>query len=180
MPLPETVRLGRRKRMRMLLIALLVLGVIAARNQLETSKAGAKAPKPRLRPNHIELLLLSRVNHAREHAGRLPLAWSTAMMRAAYFHSVDMAASDCLREEGKSGDTPVDRIALQGLNYQELSENLFASQSNLAHLADSAIAHWLADPRERANLLSVDFRATGIGIARASDGSFFITEDFLK
>jgi uncharacterized protein YkwD len=166
--------------MRMLLILLLALAVIAVRGQLRSSTAEAKAPKPYLRPNHIELILLSRVNHAREYAGKAPFAMSNALMRAAYFHSADMAASGRLAEEGKRGDTPVDRIALQGLTYQELAENLFAGNGNLAHLADSAINHWLANPQDRANLLSTDFRATGIGIARASDGAFFITEDFLK
>jgi len=181
MPVPEMIRLQRRKRMRGLLITALILGVIAVWDQFGRSDAESKGLVASLRPNAIELLLLERVNAARERAGSPPLALSSALVRAAYFHSAEMAAAHHLAYDGPAGDTPVDRVTLQGLNYNELGENLFASSSDsLARLADTAVARWLANPQERANLLSAGFRATGIGVARAGDGSFYITQDLLR
>src|ERR1700749_3139591 len=125
MPLPAGVRLQRRKRMRGLLVTALILGAIEICDQFGSSDAESKGLVTRLRPNAIELLLLERVNAARERAGSPPLVWSSTLMRAAYFHSADMAAAHYLAYDGPAGDTPVDRITLQGLNYQELRENLF-------------------------------------------------------
>jgi hypothetical protein len=181
MPIPEVVRLQRRKRLRGLILTALILGAIAFWDQFGRSNAEAKGLLTTLRPNPVELLLLERVNAARERVGSPPLAWSSGLMRAAYFHSADMAAAHYVAYDGLAGDTPVDRVTLQGLDYQELGENLFAvSDDSLGRLADIVIAHWLANREERANLLSVDFRATGIGVARAADGSFYITQDLVR
>lgn len=181
MPLPEVLRLQRRNRMRGLMMTALILGVIAIWDQFGRSNAESEGLRTSLRPNAMELLLLERVNAARERVGSSPLAFSSVLMRAAYFHSADMAAARYLGYDGPAGDTPVDRVTLQGLNYDELRENLFAgSSASLARLADMAITRWLANPEERANLLSSDFRTTGIGAARAADGSFYITQDLLR
>jgi uncharacterized protein YkwD len=181
MPVPEAVRLRRRKRMRGLLMVALVLGVTAVWDQFGRSDAESKGERIRLRPNPIEMRLLERVNQVRERAGKPPLAFSAPLMKAAYFHSADMAASGYLAHDSPAGDSPVDRIRFQGLNYEELGENLFTgSHDTLARLADNALARWMADPRDRINLLSADFRTTGIGAARAPDGSFYITQDLLR
>jgi uncharacterized protein YkwD len=181
MPVPEAVRLQRRKRLRGLLAAALALGVIAIWDQWEVSRAESHGLNVRLRPAAIELVLLDRVNTARLRAGRPPLAFSTSLMRAAYFHSSDMAATGYLAFDSPLGDTPADRIADAGLAYRELDENVFrGNRGSLSRLAGDAIAHWLANSEDRANLLSADLRIIGIGIARADDGSFYITQDLLR
>ena len=102
-------------------------------------------------------------------------------MHAAYFHSADMAGADYIAYDGPAGDTPVDRVAAQGVAYRELAENLYNGTADRAiKLADLALAQWLADPPDRKNLLSPRFRATAIAIARAADGSFRITQDFAR
>jgi uncharacterized protein YkwD len=164
-----------------MLLTALILGVIATWDQFRRLDNESKGLRTSLRPNAIELMLLERVNAARERVGSPPLAFSSALLKAAYFHSADMAAVRYLAYDGTAGDTPVDRVTLQGLNYQELKENLFAgSSASLARLADMAMARWLANPEERTNLLSGGFRTTGIGAARAADGSFYITQDLLR
>jgi uncharacterized protein YkwD len=181
MPVPEAVRLQRRKRLRGLLVVALALGVIALWDHLDGSSAESHGLNLRFRPNAIELVLLDRVNAARHRAGQPPVAFSAPLMRAAYFHSSDMAASGYLAFDSPLGDTPADRIASAGLAYRELAENIFsAGRESLSRLADNAIAHWLADPEDRANLLSASLRTTGIGVARADDGSFYITQDMLR
>ena len=181
MPVSEVIQLQRRKRMRGLIMTALILGGIAIWDQLGPSDTESKGLIRSLRPSAIELLLFERVNAARERAGSPPLAFSSALMRAAYFHSADMAAKHYTAYDGPAGDTPVDRVTLQGLNYNELGENLFTSSSDsVSRLADNAVARWLSNPEERTNLLSAAFRATGIGVARAGDGSFYITQDLLR
>lgn len=181
LPVPELIKLRRRRRLSGLSMVVLVLAMIAAWDQyagLPTESAGLEC---RLRPNSTERLLLQRVNAARARAGTSPLAFSSALMRAAYLHSADMAAAGYVAYDSPSGDTPASRIIAQGVDYQELGENLCGPfHDGLARLADYALARWLADPEDRANILSARFRITGIGITRTADGSFYITQDLVR
>lgn len=103
MPVSEAVRLQRRKRLRSLLAVAITLGMIAVWDHLEGSSAESHELNLRFRPNAIELALLDRVNAARQRAGRRPLVFSAALMRAAYFHSSDMAGADYLAVDSPLG-----------------------------------------------------------------------------
>jgi uncharacterized protein YkwD len=181
MPTPEVIRREQRKRLRGLLALAVVLAIVAASEHFASSESAATTTAPRLSPNSVEIRLLRLINDARGREGVSPLTFSNSLMHAAYFHSSDMARADYLAYDGPAGDTPVDRIAAQGTAYRELAENLYGGTTDrLNKLADLALAHWLADPPDRNNLLSPRFRTTGIAIARAADGSFRITQDFAR
>jgi uncharacterized protein YkwD len=181
LPVPDLIRVRRRRRLRGLSLMALVLGMIAVWDQIAGFGTESAELESRLHPNSTERLLLQRVNGARARAGSPPLAFSSALMRSAYFHSADMAAAGYVGYDSPSGDTPVGRIIAQGVNYQEMDENLCGPfQDRLTRLADSTLARWLADPEERTNILSARFRITGIGIARAADGSFYVTQDLVR
>ena len=42
------------------------------------------------------------------------------------------------------------------------------------------MAVWLASPEPRVNLLSARFRAAAVAIARAVDGSYYVTLDLMR
>jgi uncharacterized protein YkwD len=181
MPTPEVIRREQRKRLRGLLALAVVLAIVAAREHFVSSESAATTATPRLRPNSVEFRLFRLINDARGRADVPPLAFSNPLIHAAYFHSADMARANYLAYDGPAGDTPVDRVAAQGIAYRELAENLYGGTTDRVYkLADLALAHWLADPGDRNNLLSPRFRTTAIAIARAADGSFRITQDFAR
>jgi len=181
MPTPEIVRRGQRKRLRGLLALTAVLAIIAARDHFVVSEAVDATLKPRLQPDAVETRLLRLVNEARERAGETPLTFSQPLMAAAYSHSSDMAGEGYLAYDGPAGDTPVSRITSEGVAYREVAENLYHGNAiRIIDLADLAVAQWLANPLGRSNLLGPQFRTTGIAVAHAGDGSFYITEDFVR
>ncbi|HUN60094.1 MAG TPA: CAP domain-containing protein [Candidatus Binataceae bacterium] len=181
MPTPEIVRRSQRKRLLGLMAITTVLAIVAAREYFANTEAGGTIIRPRLQPNAVETRLLQLVNAARENAGENALIFSRPLMAAAYFHSADMANADYLGYDGPAGDTPVDRVISRGIDYREIAENLCRRDADrLSNLADHALAQWLANPHDRSDLLAPQLRTTAIAISRASDGSFYITQDFAR
>lgn len=121
------------------------------------------------------------VNDARLRAGATPLALSRELSIAARVHSDDMAANGYLAHESADGDTPADRVRSAGIDYEEVAENLFLDNGpDLDALPQRALAEWQASPIPRANLLAPKFRTIAVSIARAVDGSFFVTLDLMR
>jgi len=128
-----------------------------------------------------ESLIVKLVNDARLHAGVRPLAVSERLVTAARVHSDDMAANDYLAHESAIGDAPADRVRSAGLDYEEVAENLFFDNGpDLDALPRRALAEWQASPIPRANLLAPRLRTMAVAIARAVDGSFFVTLDLMR
>jgi uncharacterized protein YkwD len=127
-----------------------------------------------------EAHLLAMINDARKQAGRDALSLSDKLLIAARTHSQDMAAHLYLAHEGGAGDAPADRISATGLDYVEIAENLFSDgSSDLNALPARALSYWMASPTPRGNLLSPEFRSAAVAIARAVDGSLFVTLDLM-
>jgi uncharacterized protein YkwD len=128
-----------------------------------------------------ESLTVKLVNDARLRAGVRPLAISGRLLIAARVHSEDMAANDYLAHEGAIGDAPADRVRSAGIDYEEVAENLFFDNGpDLDALPRRALAEWQASPIPRTNLLAPEFRGIAVAIARAVDGSFFVTLDLMR
>jgi uncharacterized protein YkwD len=158
-----------------------MLAVIAAREYQANSDAGGTIVAPRVRPNAVETRLLQLVNAARKSAGETALTFATPLMATAYSHSFDMAQAGYVGYDGPAGDTPVDRITSRGIVYREITETIYHGNADRASdLADRALAQWLSNPLDRRHLLAPHFRTTAIAISRAADGSFSITQDFVR
>jgi uncharacterized protein YkwD len=129
----------------------------------------------------LEFKILKLVNDQRALAGQPSLAFSPRLMVAARSHSEDMAAHRYLGYDGPSGDTPADRTRASGVSYVELAETVYsAAAGGLDALSARAVADWLASPAHRAKLLSPRLRASAVGLARAADGTLYVTEDFIR
>jgi uncharacterized protein YkwD len=128
-----------------------------------------------------EFKLLKLANDSRVHAGLAPLQFSPRLMVAARNHSRDMAARGYLGHDSPAGDTPADRARAAGIGYDELAENVYSGDAaDAGALPEHAIKAWLQNRAHRANLLSPGFRLSAVGIARADDGTYFVTEDFVR
>jgi uncharacterized protein YkwD len=131
--------------------------------------------------NAVGFRILKLVNDQRALIGRPPLEFSPRLMMSARAHSEDMAAHHYLGYDGPGGDTPADRARASGVGYLELAENVYcAGAGGLETLPARTVAQWLAGSAYRAKLLSPHLRASAVGIARAADGSFYVTEDFIR
>jgi uncharacterized protein YkwD len=181
MPTPEVVRRSQRRRLRGLLALATMLALIAAHEYFANSEAAGTTVKPLLRPDAVEARLLQLVNAARQRAGETALTFSTPLLGAAYFHSSDMAQAGYFNYDGPGGDTPVDRLGARGIVYSEIAENLYRGNADqTSEVADHALAQWMANPLDRGHLLAPQFRTTAIAISRAGDGSFSVTQDFVR
>ena len=128
-----------------------------------------------------EAEILRLVNDERKRAGAPALKSSQRLMLASRGHSYDMALRNYLGHKGPAGDTPAERVRGVGVDSAALQENLYLDrEADRARLAERAVQEWLRNPEHRANLLSPDFASTGVGIARAGDGTAYVTQDFAR
>jgi hypothetical protein len=128
-----------------------------------------------------EAEILRLVNDERKRGGSPALKSSQRLVLASRGHSYDMALRNYLGHDGPAGDTPAERVRGVGVDSAALGENIYMDRdTDRAKLAERTIKVWLNSPEHRANMLSSDFATTGVGIARAADGTAYVTQDFAK
>ena len=89
------------------------------------------------------------------------------MARQGFFDHID-----------RQGNSVVERARHARIRgWQKIGENLFECEPT-GELASLAIRGWMHSPTHRDNILDPEWRATGIGIAYASNGDIFVTEVF--
>ena len=180
LPLPQALRRQRTLRLGTALIALACATAVAARIYIFQGPPATNLP-PVAPPNPEEGRILALVNGQRVSAGVATLELSERLLIAARMHSADMAARGYLAHDGPGGDTPVDRVRAAGLGYHEIAENLYADAADdRAALPASALRGWLADQAHRDNLLAARFHTTAIAVARGADGTWYVTQDFIR
>jgi uncharacterized protein YkwD len=162
----------------------IVAAVALAALVIRLNSFGGRQAAPTLAADEFgaaESLTVKLVNDARSHAGMRPLAVSRQLLIAARIHSEDMAANGYFAHESADGDAPADRVRSAGLDYEEVAEDLFFDNGpDLDALPRRALVEWQASPQPRANLLAPEFRTIAVAIARAVDGSFFVTLDLMR
>lgn len=129
---------------------------------------GAAAPAP-----HVETSVVERVNEIRRARGLAPLTTDRALTDLARDHSCRMA-----RDEAFGHGSFGDRVRAAGIGYRAIGENL-ARIANGPDPVDRAVNGWMKSEGHRANILSADFRATGVGVCRRDDAYYF-TQLFVR
>jgi uncharacterized protein YkwD len=128
-----------------------------------------------------EAEILRLVNDERKRAGAPALKSSQRLVLASRGHSYDMALRNYLGHDGPAGDTPAERVRGVGVDSASLGENIYLDRdTDRAKLAERVVKAWLDSSEHRVNMLSPDFATTGVGIARAADGTAYVTQDFAK
>jgi uncharacterized protein YkwD len=95
--------------------------------------------------------------------------------RVARAHSADMARRVYLSHVSPEGRNPVDRLHGAGVS----GFTLAAENAGMTSRQDSnreILEGWLHSDDHRRNLYAPPFNATGIGIARAADGTLYYTQ----
>lgn len=120
------------------------------------------------------------INQQRNAQGLPSLIWSDEVARVARMHSQNMATYKFFDHRGLDGKMVNDRADSIGLNkWRALGENI-AFMRGYAQPADFAVKAWMNSPSHRHNLLGPSWRETAVGVAVASDGSYYFTQVFLE
>ena len=133
-------------------------------------------PKPTPKPTGTaEQQVLQLVNQQRAAAGCGALRSDSRLVAAARGHSQDMAVHHYFSHTGLDGSTFVDRVAAAGYpRNQAGGENIAAGYPT----ATAVMAGWMGSSGHRANILNCGFKSIGVGLAHASDGTAYWTQDF--
>ena len=122
--------------------------------------------------------LLADANLARAQARAPALRPHPALMRAARAYSRELARRGELdhfsRRSGRR--TPLERIRAAGAAVGPWAENLARAERLPGDVPIFTVVGWLQSPRHRASLLDPRFRFTGIGVAPAKDGSWYVVQ----
>ena len=89
-----------------------------------------------------------------------------------------MLAGAFASTKGADEEGATARIMSTGLKVTSLGENVVRIKARPDRIAAETVAIWMHMPADRKNRMSPDFTRTGIGIARHSDGDYYITQDF--
>lgn len=151
-----------------------VLGLwIAAWLLIPGTAAGESLAAGDLAP--LEAALHESVNGARAQAGLIALRRDADLDAVAREHSRDMAGRGYFAHESPEGLAPPDRLRRGGIRGITLAgENVGLTSRGDPNR--EILSGWLASPVHRENLLAPAFNATGIGVARAPDGTLYYTQ----
>ena len=126
----------------------------------------------------LEARLHREINAIRMHKHLVLLERRIDLDRVARIHSEDMARRGYLSHENPEGRNPLDRIATGASDgFTLAAENL--GTTDRSDSTREILDAWLASPVHRQNLLAPPFNATGIGVARNSDGSWVYTQVYV-
>jgi uncharacterized protein YkwD len=179
MPTPTVVRRRRAIKAGMGLLLASLVSVAALRIYL--ARTAPPPPEQLAGLTALEAEILQRVNDERIKAGKPALKLSARLAVVARGHSYDMAMRRYLAHASPEGTGPAERVGGVGIGYQALGENVYMDEDrDTGGLARRAVDAWLKSPEHRENLLSPQFTETGVGVARSSEGSFYVTQDFVR
>ena len=115
------------------------------------------------------------VNAERQRHHLIPLARDAELDAVARAHSADMAQRGYLAHVNPEGIDPLGRIQAAGIGgFTLAAEN--AGRTEKAAASEAILRGWIASPIHARNLYAPPFNRTGIGIARAADGAWYVTQ----
>ena len=120
------------------------------------------------------------VNAERQRRGLRPLAWDGGLTRLARYHSQNMARGGYLNHVDRDGLDLKGRAQALGLRgWSTLGENIAYNQGYPDPTA-FAVERWMVSQKHRENAMNGEYTHAAVGIARASDGTYYFTQVFMK
>lgn len=123
----------------------------------------------------LEARLHRGINAERERHHLIPLVRDAELDAVARAHAEDMARRGYLSHVNPEGANPLDRIQAAGITgFTLAAEN--AGLTERAQPAEEILRHWMASPVHAHNLYAPPFNRTGIGFARAANGTWYVAQ----
>ena len=140
---------------------------------IQIARAAAEAPYA-----ETEARFHASVNAHRAGLQLIPLERDPALDALARAHSEDMARRGYFSHVNPEGQNPLDRLtASRRDDFTLAAENV--GMTSRAEPNSEILHGWIASPVHRRNLHAPPFNRTGVGIARAADGSWYYTQLYL-
>jgi uncharacterized protein YkwD len=151
---------------------------IAPEKNAKRDYVSTPPPKPETIPT-LEHEAFELINARRAADGLPQLTWSDEVAKVARAHSQNMAGYKFFSHQGLDGLMVNGRADQAGLNkWRSIGENI-AFMRGYEHPAEFAVGCWMESISHRNNLLRADWKESAIGVAQASDGSYYFTQVFL-
>ena len=126
----------------------------------------------------LEAAFHEQINAFRTSQHLITLQRMAEIDRVAQAHSEDMAQRHYLSHVSPEGKNPVDRLRAGGVaGFTLAAEN--AGLTSRGNPNDEIYQGWLHSADHRRNLVAPPFNTTGIGIARAADGTYYYTQLYI-
>ena len=120
------------------------------------------------------------INAERQRRGLQPLVLDGALTRLARYHSEDMARGHYLSHTDRQGLDLRGRADVLGLrNWKALAENIAYNQG-FSDPTAFAVERWMVSEKHRENVLNDEYTHAGVGVVRASDGTYYFTQVFMR
>jgi uncharacterized protein YkwD len=120
------------------------------------------------------------LNAERREHGLTDLEWSDDVAALARMHSENMADQDFFSHRGSDGSMVDDRADRLGLgSWMAIGENI-AFIRGYDDPARLALQKWMESTSHRKNLLGSNWKESAVGVAVKSDGTFYLTQVFLR
>ena len=120
------------------------------------------------------------INAERQRRGLHPLVMDGALARIARQHSDDMARGRYLSHTDSNGLDLRGRADALGLrNWKAIAENIAYNQGYSDPTA-FAVERWMISTQHRENVLNDEYTHAGVGVVRASDGTYYFTQVFMR
>jgi len=123
----------------------------------------------------LEALLHTTINDLRAERGLRRLTRDAALDGVARGHALDMATRGYLSHDTPEGLNPPMRMARAGVTGISLAGENVGVTSRLNPNREIVDA-WMASPAHYENVIAPAFNVTGVGVARAPDGSLYYTQ----
>ena len=120
------------------------------------------------------------INAERQRRGLRPLVLDGSLTRLARYHSESMARGRFLSHTDRDGRDLRGRADALGLrNWKALGENIAYNQGYNDPTA-FAVERWMVSEKHRENIMNDEYTHAGVGVARASDGTYYFTQVFMR
>lgn len=119
------------------------------------------------------------INSERQAQGLALLKFDAELSRVAREHSGEMATSNYLNHTNRAGQDAGARARENGIDWRSLAENIARNQG-FEDPAAFAVERWMKSAKHRANISNGSYTHTGLGVARAADGTFYFTQLFMS
>lgn len=171
----------------MALLAVLAVNSFAQTNNFQTERlriatdtdSGVKA-SVFINTASLEQTAFDLLNKKRIENRLQPLAWNDKLASIARQHSKNMAEFNFFSHRGLDDKMVSSRADDAGLGkWRAIGENI-AFNRGYQDPISKAVDLWLDSPSHRRNLLDNNWKETAVGIAVAADGSYYLTQVFLK
>jgi uncharacterized YkwD family protein/spore coat assembly protein SafA len=124
----------------------------------------------------LEQKVIDLVNQQRAYNGLQALKANWELCRVARYKSQDMIDKRYFSHQSPTYGSPFRMMESFGIRFSAAGENIAYGQRTPQEVMNG----WMNSPGHRSNILNPTYNQIGVGVAKASNGTFYWTQMFIK